>query len=117
MKNDNRKLFHSQNFLKDPAFVENLINKADIDHNDSVVEIGPGKGIITKILAEKAGRVIAVEVEEKLYTKLKDKFKDRKNVKIIKADFLKWQLPSSPYKVFSNIPFNLTTFEKQNQEI
>ena len=104
-----RKLSHSQNFLKNPEFVKGLIDKTDIDANDLVVEIGPGKGIITKLLANRAGRVIAVEMDEKLFANLRKRFQGYPNVEITNADFLKWELPLEPYKVFSNIPFNMTT--------
>jgi 23S rRNA (adenine-N6)-dimethyltransferase len=105
-----RKLSHSQNFLKSSEFVENLIVKADINQDDLVVEIGPGNGIITKILAKKADRVITVELDSHLASNLNNKFKkSSNNVNIIQADFLKWRLPKEPFKVFSNIPFNLTT--------
>ena len=104
-----RKLFHSQNFLKSPNFVKGLIDKTGIDANDLVVEIGPGKGVITKLLANKAGRVIGVEIDDGLFADLRKQFQEYPNVEIIRADFLKWELPPEPYKVFSNIPFNMTT--------
>lgn len=104
-----RKLSHSQNFLKSPEFVKGLVDKANIGANDLVVEIGPGKGIITKLLASKAGRVIGVEMDDKLFADLRKQFQGNSNVEMIKADFLKWELPPEPYKVFSNIPFNMTT--------
>lgn len=111
MKNNltgKRKLSHSQNFLKNPEFVKGLIDKTDIGASDLVVEVGPGKGIITKLLANKAGRVVGVEIDDKLFADLRKQFQKYPNVEIIKADFLKWELPPEPYKVFSNIPFNMT---------
>jgi len=102
-----QRISHSQNFLKDLEFVKGLVDKTDIGSDDFVVEIGPGKGIITEVLASRVRCVKAVEVDEVLFTKLQDKLKNYKNVEIIKADFLKWRHPSTPYKVFSNIPFNL----------
>ena len=112
MKNNmagERKLSHSQNFLKSPEFVQSLIDKTCIGTDDLVVEIGPGKGVITKLLANKAGRVIGVEVDDELFADLRTQFQEYPNVEIIKADFLKWDIPLEPYKVFSNIPFNMTT--------
>lgn len=105
---DDRKLSHSQNFLKNPSFVESLIKKTNISSNDLVVEIGPGKGIITNQLLKHAGQVLAVEIDAKLATNLSTMFSDNPKVNIIQADFLKWQLPKEPYKVFANIPFNMT---------
>lgn len=106
---DNRKLSHSQNFLKCPKFVRNLIDKTDIKVGDFVVEIGSGRGIITKLLAEEGCQVVGVEMDDRLFTSLLKQFEGCSNIKIVKADFLKWNLPSKPYKVFSNIPFNMTT--------
>jgi 23S rRNA (adenine-N6)-dimethyltransferase len=101
-------IWQSQNFLKRPEYVSGLIDKTDLTRNDLVVEIGPGKGIITKKLADKVGQVVAVEVDHKLANSLRDEFKNTQNVKIAEADFLKWQLPQEEYKIFSNIPFNMT---------
>jgi 23S rRNA (adenine-N6)-dimethyltransferase len=73
-----------------------------------VVEVGPGKGIITAELAKEAGRVIAVELDANLVRSLRQRFQKDPIVKVIEADFLRWELPHGPYKVFANIPFNLT---------
>ncbi|MGB9706708.1 MAG: 23S ribosomal RNA methyltransferase Erm [Microgenomates group bacterium] len=104
----NRELWQSQNFLRRPEFVANLIERTTITDSDLVVEIGPGKGIITQQLAKRAGRVIAVEVDQRLAANLKASFQGVPNIQIVEADFLKWELPGTPYKVFSNIPFNMT---------
>lgn len=106
MKDKNLKI--SQNFLKDPNLVLQLLELTNITDQDTVVEIGSGRGIITKQLANKAKRVIGIEYDRKLVNKLKNEFKNYPNIEIIEADFLKWKLPNYPYKVFSNIPFNLT---------
>ncbi len=104
-----RELSHSQIFLKSSEYVKSLINKTDLKAGDLVVEIGSGKGIITKLLAEKGCRVIGIELDGRLFTSLLKQFEASVNVEIVKTDFLKWSLPSKPYKVFSNIPFNMTT--------
>lgn len=104
-----RQLSHSQNFLKNPKFVEGLVAMADINKNDFVLEIGPGTGIITKILAKKAKRVIAVELDSCLANNLSNELKkSSSNLSVVQANFLDWQLPNEPFKVFSNIPLNLT---------
>ncbi len=105
---DGRKLSHSQNFLKSRKFVESLLDKTNINSNDLVVEIGPGKGIITHQLLAHAGRVLTIEIDEKLASSLHMIFGKNQNLNIVNADFLKWQLPKGPYKVFANIPFNMT---------
>jgi 23S rRNA (adenine-N6)-dimethyltransferase len=102
-----RQLWQSQNFLKNPKFVSGLVSLANITCDDLVVEIGAGKGIITEQLAERAGRVLAVEVDPKLARRLKEAFSGNSKVKIIEENFLNWQLPKKPYKVFSNPPFNM----------
>ncbi|MDD4381766.1 MAG: 23S ribosomal RNA methyltransferase Erm [Candidatus Dojkabacteria bacterium] len=102
-------LWHSQNFLRDPQFVASLVDIADISSHDTVIEIGPGKGIITEQLSRKADRVIAIEYDNELVQGLREKFSDSSNVEILGADFLKWSLPNNKYKVFSNIPFEYTS--------
>lgn len=108
MKKDKRQLSHSQNFLKSSGFVNSLIERTSINSGDLVVEIGPGKGIITAELAKKAGMVIAVEYDSNLARNLKVRFSGHSNIEIIESDFLEWPLPNKPYKVFANIPFNIT---------
>jgi 23S rRNA (adenine-N6)-dimethyltransferase len=98
----------SQNFIKDPFVVKELLSVSSINPNDIVVEIGPGRGIITKELIVRSKEVIAIEKDLDLYQGLIEKFKDIKNLKILNKDFLNWNLPNQSYKVFSNIPFNIT---------
>jgi len=98
----------SQNFLKDPNLVSTLIDQSDITSEDTVVEIGSGRGIITKKLALRCKKVIGVEYDHHLVLQLKNEFVDFGGVEIIEGDFLEWQLPNYQYKVFSNIPFNMT---------
>lgn len=98
----------SQNFIKDPFVVRDLLSASSINSNDLVIEIGPGRGIITKQLVAKAKEVIAIEKDPDLYQDLIEKFSQNSNLKIFNKDFLAWNLPSEPYKVFSNIPFSIT---------
>lgn len=103
------KLQYSQNFLKDRLLVNKLINQSGIKTGDLVLEIGPGKGIITQALSDYGCHVLAVEKDENLYQLLKQKFTNYPNTQIVLGDFLAYYLPGRPYKVFANIPFNLTT--------
>lgn len=98
----------SQNFIKDPYTVRELLSASSIGPNDLVLEIGPGRGIITKELAYRAREVVAIEKHLELYHYLVEKFEGTKNLKIYNKDFLNWNLPDKPYKVFSNIPFSIT---------
>lgn len=104
-----RKLSHSQNFLKNQRLVRRLLDRSSINANDIVYEIGPGKGIITRELAKVCKKVIGVEVDKKLYTDLVKKFSKNKKIEIILHNFLTFNLPNKEtYKIFANIPFNLT---------
>lgn len=103
-----RQISHSQNFLRSSEFVGNLIEKTNIGPDDVVVEIGPGTGVITRELAKRAKKIIGVELDQTLAADLKAEFATTPNVEIIEADFLHWNLPNRPYKVFANIPFNMT---------
>lgn len=105
---ERKSVIYSQNFLRSPELVANLLDKSSIGPNDIVYEIGPGKGIITEQLAQRSKRVIAIEKDLELAFQLKQKFAQTPKVEICQGDFLDYQLPSADYKVFSNIPFILT---------
>lgn len=102
------KLSYSQNFLRDPRLAERLIQLSSITREDTVLEIGAGKGVITELLAKHSKRVIAIEADNNLANKLKVKFSSTQNIEVYNGDFLKFQLPQNSYKVFSNIPFAIT---------
>lgn len=109
MENENFiRIEHSQNFLRNPDLVRQIVSESSIGLDDLVYEIGPGKGIITDQLAQRADRVVTIEKDVRLFKKLKDRFQDADNVEIKQGDFLEHELPEEKYKVFSNIPFNLT---------
>lgn len=99
---------YSQNFLRDPLLVQKLVEKSSINSNDLVIDIGSGRGVITKILSTHCRKVIAVETDFRLVNKLKEQFNGNSDVQVYSGDFLDYNLPSDPYKVFSNIPFNKT---------
>lgn len=98
-----------QNFLIDNNIVEKQIRYADICSDDVVLEIGPGKGILTKALAEKAKSVIAVEIDSLLYSSLKESLPD--NVVLIHNDILKVDSDQLPHftKIVSNLPFQISS--------
>jgi len=99
----------SQNFLKDPCLVASLLDRFDLGQDSLVYEIGPGEGIITEQLALRFKQVIAIEKDPFLACLLQRKFSGWPNVTIHSGDFLRHRLPCSPYKVFANIPFNITS--------
>jgi 23S rRNA (adenine-N6)-dimethyltransferase len=97
-----------QHFFRCEKLVRTLVAESGIQSTDTVVEIGPGEGIITQALAETAGRVIAVEKDPALVMQLRRRFQHAPNVCIIAGDFLTQRLPASNYVIFANIPFNCT---------
>lgn len=99
----------SQNFLHNVGLVNRLVKESSITNNDNVIEIGPGKGIITQALLNKSKFVTAIEFDKKFAENLKSKFDSKTNLLIVNEDFLNFKLPEKEqYKIFSNIPFNLT---------
>jgi 23S rRNA (adenine-N6)-dimethyltransferase len=76
------------------------------------LEIGPGSGIITEVLLSRLsekGKLIGVEIDPVLYKKLKNRLDKYRNLELYNKDFLEFTLPSKPFKLFSNIPFNFTS--------
>lgn len=103
-----------QNFLVNPHIVDKIVSAAEVSKDDIILEVGPGTGNLTKKLAEKARKVIAVEKDHRLIEPLKDTFKNLPNTEIIEADILLWtpsrlQLPPSQYKIVANIPYYITS--------
>ena len=99
----------SQNFIKHRSLVDELVAESGLSSSDLVVEIGPGKGIITVELAKTAREVIAIEKDPALAMWLTKKFENFSNLKIVEGDFLNYELPTEPYKIVSNIPFSITS--------
>lgn len=97
----------SQNFLTGGGTIERLLATSDIDGNDLVLEIGAGKGHITKRLSPRCRRVLAYELDRRLYAHLAPQLPA--NVELRCGDFLRAELPAGSYKVFANIPFSRTT--------
>jgi 23S rRNA (adenine-N6)-dimethyltransferase len=103
-----RSVYYSQNFLRSRKLVDRLIDRSSLRSTDEVVEIGPGRGIITECLARRCRRVVAVEKDGSLLGPLRQRLAGRSNVDVRGGDFLDYTLPSTPYKVFASIPFNVT---------
>jgi len=103
-------LKYSQNFLYNKNLVNKLVKISNLDVNDIVIEIGAGKGIITEILSKNVSKVIAFEKDNVLFKRLKLNLQDIENVELLNEDILKYNFSkNSDYKIFSNIPFNITT--------
>jgi len=97
-----------QNFLIDKAAIKKIIEAADINSSDVVLEIGPGSGALTQELAKKAKKVIAIDKDYKMIDILKETLKDFNNVEIIQGDILKKSFRIKNYKIVGNLPFYLS---------
>lgn len=103
-----------QNFLQDPNIRRKIVAACDFSERDTVVEIGPGQGALTELIAPKVKRLIAVEVDRALSAALSSRFLGDPRVTIINADFLKYDLskvpvPSQKLKAVGNIPYYITS--------
>jgi 16S rRNA (adenine1518-N6/adenine1519-N6)-dimethyltransferase len=98
-----------QNFLIDINTAKREVEYAHINKNDIVLEIGPGTGILTKLIAEKAKKVIAVEIDKYLVENLKEKIPE--NVELLHTDILKidFERLSNFNKIVSNIPYQISS--------
>jgi 23S rRNA (adenine-N6)-dimethyltransferase len=101
--------FHTQNFIRDPRLAADLVAQSQVGPDDVVYEIGPGQGILTAQLVRRCKQVVAIEKDPALAAALQRKFAAQPNLSIRTADFLDYPLPGKPYKVFGNIPFNITS--------
>ncbi len=101
--------FLGQNFLIDEDALNKIVEAAELKKTDKVIEVGPGLGVLTGELVKKAGEVIAVEKDEKLFRVLKNEFP---STTFINQDILRFHFEkeiSGPYKVVANIPYYLTS--------
>lgn len=101
---------YGQNFLINPELIEKMLETAQIKADDTIVEIGPGFGVLTLALSEKAKKVIAFEIEKKLTPYWEEIQKTHPNIEIIWGNVLKTPVfPTEPYKVVANIPYQITS--------
>lgn len=101
-----------QHFLTDRPILERIADAVSLSGSETVIEIGPGRGALTDILAERAGRLVAIEYDRALAAKLVDRYKDRSNIEIIQADVLTvnfGDLANGPYRLIGNVPYYITT--------
>ena len=105
-----RKSRLGQNFLYDRSILEKIVSAADLTRDDTVVEIGPGPGTLTRVLSRNVKRVIAIELDERLCGKLGSELSDLANVELIRGDALKFPFEQiGNFKVVANIPYYITT--------
>ncbi|OON97888.1 MAG: 16S rRNA (adenine(1518)-N(6)/adenine(1519)-N(6))-dimethyltransferase [Epulopiscium sp. Nele67-Bin005] len=106
-----------QNFLVEPSILDKIISSANITKEDCVLEIGPGIGSVTQPLLEKAGKVVAIEIDNQLIPILNEQFGHNEHFKLIHKDVLKVDLQQlldeeacgMKIKVVANLPYYITT--------
>lgn len=102
-----------QNFLVDENYVRRIIEAVDPRENDLIIEIGPGRGALTERLLEKAGRVIALELDRDMVPLLRQKFGAVPNFELIDGDALNFDFQElvngSKSKLVANLPYNIST--------
>lgn len=106
-----------QNFLVDENILYKIIDGAEVNEEDMVIEVGPGIGTLTQGLADRAGKVVAVEIDKTLIPILGETLADRDNVDVINEDILKIDIhklideksQGRPVKVIANLPYYVTT--------
>lgn len=107
-----------QNFLVDDSVIESIIESAEVNKKDLIIEIGPGLGTLTSKLLENAGKVIAVELDDRMISILKERFKLYHNFILLHEDILKVNLQElikqnkenlEKVKIVANLPYYITT--------
>jgi len=103
-----------QNFLVNRGVVERILNALAPRDDETIIEIGPGKGALTAGLIERAGRVIAIEFDRKLIPVLADRFGSFTNFRLVEADALATDFcaeihPALKARVVANLPYNIST--------
>jgi 16S rRNA (adenine1518-N6/adenine1519-N6)-dimethyltransferase len=105
-----------QNFLTDRNVLARIAEAVGIGPGDRVLEVGPGRGALTAVLAEKGAQVVAVELDRELVPLLRTQFAGRQNVEVVEADILAVDLPrllgehgEGTWKVAANLPYNISS--------
>ena len=104
-----------QNFLTDQTLLFDIVDKAGVKETDTVLEIGPGAGALTKALCRRAKKVVCYEIDTKLKPVLFDVLSDEKNVEVVFKDILKEKMEDlesklgDDYIVVANLPYYITT--------
>ncbi len=103
-----------QNFLIDDSVLDDVVDGAEVNEEDFIIEIGPGFGTLTRALLRRAKRVCAIELDEKLLPILQDELKEFDNFELIhndalKVDFNELIKDEKSVKLVANLPYYLTT--------
>lgn len=102
-----------QHFLNDRRILQRIVDALELTGSDTVVEIGPGRGSLSDLLAPLAKRLVLIEIDRMLAARLRERFADVPSVSIVEADVLTVDLAAvaggGPFKVVGNVPYNITT--------
>jgi len=98
-----------QNFLIDEKALDMIINTADVEKGENVIEVGPGTGILTQRLIETGANITSIEIDWNLAEFLRNKFERKDNFELIEIDALKFDPPEKEYKLIANIPYYITS--------
>ena len=103
-----------QHFLRDQRTIERIIEALNPKADETIIEIGPGTGALTASLVERAGRVVAVEFDNKLAPLLSERFAESANFKLVMADALTTDFcaeiePAGSARLVANLPYNIST--------
>lgn len=106
-----------QNFLVNPDYIDRIIASLELKKDETVVEIGPGRGALTRRLIERAGKVLAIEIDRDLIPELNREFKGNENFFLIEQDALQidfrnlllLQSPPRKTKLAANLPYYIST--------
>ena len=101
-----------QHFLRDQSVLHAIADAASAEPNETIIEIGPGRGALTDLLAARPNRLIAVEIARLLAASLRERYADKPNVSIIEQDVLDVDVASlsdGPFVVAGNVPYYITT--------
>lgn len=103
-----------QNFLVDGNIIDKIIHSADLQPDDAVLEIGPGRGALTSLIAPRVNRLVLIEFDHALADELKKRYATDPRVTVVDADVLTVDLRhvlsgTSQWKVVANLPYNIST--------
>ncbi|MBN1464961.1 ribosomal RNA small subunit methyltransferase A [candidate division KSB1 bacterium] len=101
-----------QNFLVDENMARKIVDCIDPRPDDIMLEIGPGQGVLTRLLQPRVNRLVTVEIDQRFYDLLETRFQQADNFELVKNDFLKVDLNefgSDRMRVVGNIPYNITS--------
>jgi 16S rRNA (adenine1518-N6/adenine1519-N6)-dimethyltransferase len=102
-----------QHFLVDRAALGAIVDAAELSGTDDVLEVGPGPGVLTAAIADRARSVTAIEIDERMIGVLRDTVGERPNVHIVRADALEVDLyaagPRPPTRIVANLPYQITS--------